>query len=254
MNMRNHSTSAERKPKRKGVRGRAVAALSAIMMLSGAGSVTAASPESSSQDEHSPLQIIVTAPGSSTVYSSTEDTFSEDIKRSLRIFQSAEISQSADQNGQPQRMVNIKVGGRDYNFKVADHTPVVRFDFDRNRRALVAKGLNALESDPTQKIVYPTYKGTPLTELWALWREQIQRNMQDRYMFEEESIKPLVLEVDIDEDGYLRAIQDLGGTGRDYSEICVSTIFDIAARDWVPAQINGEKVRAKALIILYEPQ
>lgn len=218
------------------------AVLSLVMILA---STTACLAEQAEQADQ--LQIIVTMQGSNTVYSSSESSFSEDVKRNLRIFQPTSITHSYSENNQ--HLVNITVGSHEYCFKVSDMQPVARFNFDRNRRILTPKGLNVVESSQSE-VKYPSYKGTPLTELWPLWREQIERRMEDKNIFIQESSKQLILELDIDEDGYIRNIGELGGTLRSYSQSCVATIYDIAAREWTPAEINGQKVRSQAVIIL----
>lgn len=227
----------------------AICNLVMIYMLCGAATCLGSSSQSD-LDSLPPLRIIVTTAGNNTVYSYSEESFQDEIKRNLHIFKPIEITQEQKSDPIVQRQVDISIGEQQYHFKVQNQIPVVRFNFDRNRRALTPQGLGSMVSDTVKNITYPSYKGTPLTELWGLWRDQIERNMDSKYLFQQESAKQLIIEIEIDEDGFVHDIKELGGTLKSYSSSCIATIFDIAAREWTPAQINGKKIRTRSIVIL----
>lgn len=201
-----------------------------------------------------PYNIIVTMAGSSTIYSYTAENFPTDIKRNHRVFQDVTIeeraSETVDQSRTNLRIVDITVGANSYSFEVWDQLPIIRFSYDRNRRSFVAEGLNVIDGQERGEFTYPSYKGTQFSDLWALWRDRIERSIDDKNLFAQEHTKQLVLEFDIDEDGYLLDIKDLGGTLKSYSQSCIAAIYDIGAREWTPATLNGQIIRTRVVVIL----
>ena len=205
-----------------------------------------------------PLKIIVTSRDQATAHRYNEKNFAKQLKHDYRLFSEVSIAQSdmPDIPSESSRLartdrkrVDINIARQSFSFEVCRQMPVIHLRFDRNRRLFSPVGLNLLENSDDD-VRYPRFKNRQIDELWSLWREEIQCRFENKNLFEQHHTNKLILEIEIDTDGYIRKITDLGGAPKLYSNHCISVIFDIAARDWSPATINGKAVDSSFIICL----
>ena len=108
-------------------------------------------------------------------------------------------------------------------------------------------GFNYIEQTEA-KYEAPSFNGVSLLKLPELWRPQIEKLIDDRSLLDPDRPDVFLLEVDIDEDGIVHRIVELGGALKQYSQVFIDKIYDIAVRGWSPAKRNGVPFRTVAQI------
>lgn len=84
--------------------------------------------------------------------------------------------------------------------------------------------------------------------------------IENRSLLEEGKPNVFLLEADIDEQGNVHKIVELNGALRQYSQIFIDKLYDMAVRGWQPAKKDGRavpygmpvEVRADAVVELYD--
>ena len=72
---------------------------------------------------------------------------------------------------------------------------------------------------------------------------QIERLIENRSLLEEGKPNVFLLEADIDEQGNVHKIVELNGALRQYSQIFIDKLYDMAVRGWQPAKKDGVPFR-----------
>ena len=188
--------------------------------------------------------IYVTTPGYTTILRYSSNNVVERLAADLR-FQNvkADYMKMDDHSSR----LTLKIGEREYAFRIADETPVARLQYDRNRRLFKGMGVNYLERADA-KYSAPQFKGNSLLQLGALWLPQIEKNMEDRSLLKDDEPNYFLIEADIDEHGIVQKIVELSGALKQYSQVFIDTIYDLAVRGWKPATCNGVPFRTVAQI------
>ncbi len=162
-------------------------------------------------------------------------------------FKVADASVTEEPKGDGCSLVKLRIGQREYSFAVSPDAPVVRLQYDRNRRLFKGMGFNYIEQTEA-KYEAPSFNGVSLLKLPELWRPQIEKLIDDRSLLDPDRPDVFLLEVDIDEDGIVHRIVELGGALKQYSQVFIDKIYDIAVRGWNPAKRNGVPFRTVAQI------
>jgi len=94
-------------------------------------------------------------------------------------FKVADASVTEEPKGDGCSLVKLRIGQREYSFAVSPDAPVVRLQYDRNRRLFKGMGFNYIEQTEA-KYEAPSFNGVSLLKLPELWRPQIEKLIDDR--------------------------------------------------------------------------
>ena len=189
-------------------------------------------------------RIIITTPGYTSIYRYSDREFAKQMACDFKV---ADASVTEEPKGDGCSLVKLRIGQREYSFAVSPDAPVVRLQYDRNRRLFKGMGFNYIEQTEA-KYEAPSFNGVSLLKLPELWRPQIEKLIDDRSLLDPDRPDVFLLEVDIDEDGIVHRIVELGGALKQYSQEFIDKIYDIAVRGWNPAKRNGVPFRTVAQI------
>ncbi len=188
--------------------------------------------------------IIVSTMGSDELHRYTEANVAEELKRDFRLHHLA-VSLTEDPIDSLSKRIYLTIGMRHYNFLISPSTPVARLRFNRNQRRFVGLGNNFLESTDA-RYTPPTFEGKSLEELPAEWITQINREIVDRTLLPVDAPAVFILELDIDEQGMVHSIKEVGGGLRQYAQVIIDELYEQAVRGWTPAGRNGFPYRSLA--------
>lgn len=189
-------------------------------------------------------QIIITTPGYMSIYRYSPEEFSEQMASDFRV-EGAAIAH--DRLTDDRSRVTLYIGTREFVFTIAPESRVCRLTYDRNKRQFKGVGFNYVDSSGV-RCEAPSFKGTPIFRLPELWQPQIEKLIGDRNLLVEDKPNVFILEADIDEQGIVHKIVELNGALKQYSQIFIDKIYDLAVRGWEPAKKNGVPIRTVAQI------
>lgn len=184
-------------------------------------------------------KIIITTPGYTSIYRYSTEDFAENLASEFKI-ESASAREEVSEDGRA--MVRLWISQKEYLFTISPEAPLVRLSYDRNRRQFKGVGFNYIDHAGS-KYDAPIFKGTTLTKLPALWQPQIEKLIADKSFLEEGVANVFILEADIDEDGIVHKIVELNGALKQYSQVFIDKIYDLAVRGWDPAKRDGVPFR-----------
>ena len=168
-------------------------------------------------------RIIITTPGYTSIYRYSDREFAKQMACDFKV---ADASVTEEPKGDGCSLVKLRIGQREYSFAVSPDAPVVRLQYDRNRRLFKGMGFNYIEQTEA-KYEAPSFNGVSLLKLPELWRPQIEKLIDDRSLLDPDRPDVFLLEVDIDEDGIVHRIVELGGALKQYSQVFIDKIYDI---------------------------
>ena len=131
------------------------------------------------------------------------------------------------------KRLKLHIGRKDFVFSITSQSPVARLTYDRNRRQFKGIGFNYIEHEGV-RYEAPSFKGLTVEKLSEAWQPQIERLIENRSLLEEGKPNVFLLEADIVE---------LNGALRQYSQIFIDKLYDMAVRGWQPAKKDGVPFR-----------
>lgn len=189
-------------------------------------------------------RIIITTPGYTSIYRYSIVEFAEQMACDFKI-QGAFATEEPKEEGCS--LVKLHIGQRDFVFSLSPAAPVIRLQYDRNRRLFKGLGFNFIEQSEA-KYEEPNFKGVSLLKLPSVWQPQIEKLIDDRSLLDPDKPNVFLLEADIDENGIVHRIVEISGALKQYSQVFIDKIYDLAVRGWVPAKRNGVPFRTVAQI------
>jgi len=183
--------------------------------------------------------IVVTTPGYTNVYRYNVATFAEKASSDFKI---EDISVVSEKLKEGVSRLRLDIGPREFVFVLDSLSPCARLQYDRNRRQFKGLGFNYIDREGV-RCEAPVFKGTALAGLPALWQPQIEKLITDRNLLDADRPNVFLIEADIDEEGIVRRIVELNGALKQYAQVFIDKIYDLAVRGWQPATRDGVPVR-----------
>lgn len=184
-------------------------------------------------------RIIVTTPGYTSVYRYDVATFAEKASSDFKIENISVVSEKLKEGVSRLRLA---IGPREFVFVVDSLSPCARLQYDRNRRQFKGLGFNYIDREGV-RYEAPVFKGMAIAGLPGLWQPQIEKLITDRNLLDADRPNVFLIEADIDEDGIVRRIVELNGALKQYAQVFIDKIYDLAVRGWQPATKDGVPVR-----------
>ncbi len=184
-------------------------------------------------------RIIVTTPGYANIYRYSVETFAQKAASDFKI---ENVSAVCEEMGEGSSRVRLRIGPREFLFATDSVCPFVRLQYDRNRRQFKGLGFNYIDREG---VCYraPVFKDMDIASLPERWQPQIERLITDRSLLDADRPTVFLIEADIDEEGIVRRIAELNGALKQYSQVFIDKIYDLAVRGWQPATKDGIPVR-----------
>lgn len=142
------------------------------------------------------------------------------------------------------RLQTTQAAYRKKGFRLFDHFPIAGRTPDVRPEPAAFKGIgfNYIEHEGV-RYEAPSFKGLTVEKLSEAWQPQIERLIENRSLLEEGKPNVFLLEADIDEQGNVHKIVELNGALRQYSQIFIDKLYDMAVRGWQPAKKDGVPFR-----------
>ena len=187
----------------------------------------------------SDCRIIITTPGYGSIYRYAPEEFAAQMASDFKI-EGVTVDYATLSEGC--KRLKLHIGRKDFVFWITSQSPVARLTYDRNRRQFKGIGFNYIEHEGV-RYEAPSFKGLTVEKLSEAWQPQIERLIENRSLLEEGKPNVFLLEADIDEQGNVHKIVELNGALRQYSQIFIDKLYDMAVRGWQPAKKDGVPFR-----------
>lgn len=187
----------------------------------------------------SDCRIIITTPGYGSIYRYAPEEFAAQMASDFKI---EGVTVDYETLSEGCKRLKLHIGRKDFVFSITPQSPVARLTYDRNRRQFKGIGFNYIEREGV-RYEAPSFKGLTVEKLSEAWQPQIERLIENRSLLEEDEPNVFLLEADIDEHGNVHKIVELSGALRQYSQIFIDKVYDMAVRGWQPAKKDGVPFR-----------
>ena len=168
--------------------------------------------------------IIITTPGYGSIYRYAPEEFAAQMASDFKI-EGVTVNYATLSEGC--KRLKLHIGRKDFVFSITPQSPVARLTYDRNRRQFKGIGFNYIEHEGV-RYEAPSFKGLTVEKLSEAWQPQIERLIENRSLLEE---------------GNVHKIVELNGALRQYSQIFIDKLYDMAVRGWQPAKKDGVPFR-----------
>ena len=193
----------------------------------------------------SDCRIIITTPGYTSVYRYSVSDFCSGVKRDMRFFNtSVECRDSLDV-----KLVDIVVNNEKWSFEVSEKIPVIRFMYDRNRRKLSPIGINYRGNVGFVVADSISNTGSMVLDLPEVWNPDDVRRLVGVNDFNVLKGRVLIMDANVDENGVVSHITEVGGAPKQMSQIVVDYLYEMIARGWKPIKTGVTKRMIIPLVI-----